>query len=69
MTASKYNDAAQRAVVAHLTPATNEETAKRWKELGVSRQTGWLWSRDGNAPLAARLAVAWFIHSAGNGDA
>lgn len=61
MTASKYSHAAEQAITAHLEPATVEETAKHWKRLGVSRQTGWLWQRDGNAPLAARLAVAWFL--------
>lgn len=57
-----YNEAAEHAVQHNLPPASNDDTCNHWRELGVTRQTGYNWRRDG-APLTARLAVAWMTRA------
>ena len=57
----KYSHDAMKAIAARLEPATVEETASHWKRLGVSRQSAWLWRKNNDAPVAARMAVAWYM--------
>lgn len=56
----EYNEAAEKALKFKLSPASDEDTCKRWQALGVSRQTAYNWKRNG-VPIAARMAVAWFM--------
>jgi hypothetical protein len=60
LTRDKYNDAAENATRYKLSPASDNDTCKHWKLLGVTRQTAHNWKKNG-APIAARLAVAWFM--------
>ncbi|WP_085044308.1 hypothetical protein [Ensifer aridi] len=62
----KYDSLATKATEAGLSPATAEQTAALWRELGVTRQTAWNWRNPERVPLMARLAAAWLIHEGRN---
>jgi len=59
---TKYNELALRAAEAGLQPASIDATADHWKEIGVSRQSAWVWRSKDKCPLSARMATAWVIH-------